>query len=160
MEKQSTAEYRGVRPRARLTGRAGGLERLDLGPIWAAPKWSRDTSFLPRRPRALQVHCTQRPNRANANTCTHPRTSHGFHGCIQNRLPPCLAWKQAEGRPLKNGSATSFLRSTWIDFVRVVVLFYFPMAPTELNNQIVIGLSHKPRDSDVAFTFSFLFFYG
>ena len=37
-QKQMIAESRGVRPRARLTGRAGGLERLDPGPIWAASK--------------------------------------------------------------------------------------------------------------------------
>ena len=52
-----TADDRGVRPPARLTGRAGGLEGLDLGPIWAAPKWSRDTtSVLTPRP-GCEIHC-------------------------------------------------------------------------------------------------------
>ena len=50
------ADGRGVRPRARLTGRAGGLERLDLGPIWAAPKWSRATRLVLRPRPGCEIH--------------------------------------------------------------------------------------------------------
>ena len=44
----------------------------------------------------------QRSNRANANTSTHPRTSHGLHVCMQNRLPPWFRWN----RPQKRASRT------------------------------------------------------
>ena len=52
----SFAKLRGVRGRALLTRRAGGLEKLSLGPIWAALKWSRAAPIRPDGPVRPQNH--------------------------------------------------------------------------------------------------------
>ena len=64
------ADVRDVRPHARLTGRAGGLEGLDLGPLWAAPKWSRDTTSVLTRPPTSEIHCKGRIARTQARALT------------------------------------------------------------------------------------------
>ena len=58
----------------------------------------------------------QSVNRANANFYTHPRTSHGLHGCIQNRLPPCLRCNRAHKRASRTPSRKVFDGRTHYDF--------------------------------------------
>ena len=83
-----TADDRGVRPRARLTGRAGGLEGLDLGPLLAAPRWSRDTTSVLTGEGPLQIHCkgSIAPTRAHPLT----RAPHTAFMCVFKTEQPLL----------------------------------------------------------------------
>ena len=76
----STAEYRGVWGRALLTRRAGGLEKLYSGPIWAALKWSR---AAPSRADGLvrrQNHVSGPIGRTRARALTRPPLT--VAGCV------------------------------------------------------------------------------
>ena len=83
-----TAEFRGVRPRARLTGRAGGLEGIDLGPSWAAPRWSRDTTSVLRPRPGCEIHCEGRIERTRAVALT--RAPHTAFMCVFKTEQPLL----------------------------------------------------------------------
>ena len=83
-----TADDRGVRPRARLTGRAGGLEGLDLGPLLAAPRWSRDTPSVLRPRPGCEIHCEGRIERTRAVALT--RAPHTAFMCVFKTEQPLL----------------------------------------------------------------------
>ena len=87
-QKQMTADDRGVRPRARLTGRAGGLERLDLGFFWGGWKL-RGAMRLVLRPRpGCEIHSKGSIARTRTRALT--RAPHTAFMCVCKTEQPLL----------------------------------------------------------------------
>ena len=127
------ADDRGVRPRARLTGRAGGLEGLDLWPLLAAPRWSRDTTFVLTRPPTSEIHCKASITPTQTRTLTRaPHTA--FMGVFRTDYRLVLdgtVHRSARREPRPGRFLTTY--STRNLFV-LATFSQNALAPSKLNN--------------------------
>ena len=107
---------RGVRPRARLTGRAGGLEGLDLGGIWGGWKWPRDTTSVLRPRPGCEIHCEGRIPRTRAVALT--RAPHTAFMCVFKTEQPLLTLVEGHADACGRSRRKTFFHGIYVRVFR------------------------------------------
>ena len=106
-ERHSFAKFRGVQGRALLTWRGGGLEKVTLGPIWAASKWWGGTARSARGPRG-GPNGFRGPFERTGHTHS-PKTPHAAAMCARLAGDGLMSHGEAQGgSPQHTGQGRDF----------------------------------------------------
>ena len=129
--KHSVAECCGVQGRAPLTWRGGGLEKITLGPIWAAWKWRGDRARSARGPREGADHFGGPIERTRPQALTRaPHTAAMYARLTDDGL---MSHGEAQGgSPQHAGLTANFRRACRDECCTIPTLYENALTPRKL----------------------------